>query len=95
MGEKQLLIVGIDPGTTLGYAAIDFEGNLVKVWSEKNLDMGSLISKLIRLGRPLIVAGDKEYNPEDFHDLDGRIKIKPIPEAILNIYRRIGRKYGQ
>lgn len=59
-----MLIVGIDPGTTLGYAAIDFEGNILKIGSEKNLDMGSLISKLIKVGRPLIVAGDKEYNPE-------------------------------
>jgi len=42
--EKQLLIVGIDPGTTLGYAAIDFEGNLIRVYSDKNFDLNSLIS---------------------------------------------------
>ena len=67
MGENQLLIVGVDPGTTLGYAAIDFEGHIIKIHSEKNLDIGSLISELIKLGRPLIVAGDREYNP-DFVD---------------------------
>ena len=39
-----------------------------------------------------VFSYDKEYNPEDFDDLKGRIKIKPIPEAILNIYRRIGRR---
>ncbi len=64
MGEKQLLIVGVDPGTTLGYAAIDFEGNIIKLHSEKNLDLNLLISELIKFGRPLIVAGDKEYNPD-------------------------------
>lgn len=67
MGEKQLLIVGVDPGTTLGYAVIDFEGNIVKLHSQKNMDLGMLISELIKLGRPLIVAGDKQYNP-DFVD---------------------------
>ena len=67
MGEKQLLIVGIDPGTTLGYAVIDFQGSVVKIHSEKNLDLSSLISELIKLGKPLIVASDKEYNP-DFVD---------------------------
>jgi len=64
MGGRQLLIVGVDPGTTLGYAAIDFEGNIVKVHSQKNLDLGMLISELIKLGKPLIIAADKEYNPD-------------------------------
>ena len=64
MGEKRLLIVGVDPGTTVGYAAIDFEGNLVKVHSEKDFDMGTLISDVIKLGKPLIVASDKQYNPD-------------------------------
>ena len=67
MGEKQLLIIGIDPGTTLGYAVLDFEGKIIKIHSEKNLDLGSLISELIKLGKPLIIATDKEYNP-DFVD---------------------------
>ena len=67
MGGKQLLIIGIDPGTTLGYAAIDFEGSIIKIKSEKNLDLNSLISELIKLGKPLIVASDKKKNP-DFVD---------------------------
>jgi len=64
MREKQLLIVGVDPGTTLGYAAIDFDGNVVKVDSDKNIDLNFLISSLIKLGKPLVIAGDKEHNPE-------------------------------
>ena len=64
MGEKQLLIVGIDPGTTLGYAAIDFESNIIKIHSEKNLDLNTLISELIKLGKPLIITSDKEYTPD-------------------------------
>ena len=72
MGERQLLIVGIDPGTTLGYAAIDFEGNIINLNSEKNLDLSALISSLIKLGKPLIIAGDKEYNP----DFIGKLAIK-------------------
>ena len=39
-----------------------------------------------------VFSYDKEYNPEDFDDLEGKIKIKPIPEAILNIYKKISRK---
>ncbi|MFH2028312.1 MAG: DUF460 domain-containing protein [Nanoarchaeota archaeon] len=64
MGEKQLLIVGVDPGTTMGYAVLDIECNLVEAGSGKNMDMGILISKLISLGKPLIIAGDKKKNPD-------------------------------
>ncbi len=86
MGEKQLLIVGIDPGTTLGYAAIDFEGNILKIGSEKNLDMGSLISKLIKPGKPLIVSSDKEYNPEFVNRLGVKLGARVIgPDYDLKV----------
>jgi predicted RNase H-like nuclease (RuvC/YqgF family) len=96
MGEKQLLIVGIDPGTTLGYAAIDFEGNIINLNSEKNLDLNTLISNLIKLGRPLIIAGDKEYNP-DFIDklaikLGARI-IAPDYDLKVNEKREITKSF--
>ena len=42
-----------------------------------------------------VFSYDKEYNQEDFSDLCGDIKIKPIPEAILNVYRRMVRKLGR
>ena len=67
MAKQELLIVGVDPGTTVGYAAIDFEGNVKQVGSGKDLDLGTLIPKLICLGKPLIIAGDKQKNP-DFVD---------------------------
>ena len=64
MNNQELLIVGVDPGTTVGYAAIDFEGNVIKTHSEKNLDLGALISELIIIGKPLIISGDKQKNPD-------------------------------
>ena len=86
MGEKQLLIVGVDPGTTLGYAAIDIEGNIVKIHSGKNIDMGSLISDLIKLGKPLIVASDKEYNPDFVYRLAVKIGARVIgPDYDLKV----------
>lgn len=82
MGERQLLIIGVDPGTTLGYAVIDFDGNIIKLHSEKNLDLNSLISELIELGRPLIVAGDKEYSP----DFISRLAVKVGARVICPDY---------
>ena len=67
MGEKRLLIVGVDPGITAAYAAIDLDGNLVSTYSEKNLDVSEMISHIIKLGKPLIIASDKEHS-QDFVD---------------------------
>lgn len=55
-------------------------------------DCKNEIKKLNKTITIYVFSYDKEYNPEDFADLEGKIKIKPIPEAILNVYRKIGRK---
>ena len=52
-------------------------------------------SEIKKHNKPTVVyvfSYDKEYNQEDFNDLCGEIEIKPIPEAILNVYRRMVRK---
>lgn len=97
MGEKQLLIVGIDPGTTVGYAAIDFDGNVIKTYSEKNLDSNSLISELIKLGKPLIVAGDKKYNPDFVERIAAKLGariISPGYDLKVSEKRQITKQYG-
>jgi len=84
--DKNLLIVGIDPGTTLGYAAIDFEENIIKIHSEKNLDLNSLISELIKLGKPLIVTSDKQYNPDFVNKLAVKLGARIItPDYDLKV----------
>lgn len=35
-----------------------------------------------------VFSYDHEYNTEDFHDLTIQFDVKPIPEAILNVYRK-------
>ncbi len=35
-----------------------------------------------------VFSYDNEYNVEDFEDLTFRFDVKPIPEAILNVYRK-------
>ncbi len=91
MGEKQLLIIGIDPGTTVGYAAIDFEGGVVRTHSEKNLDLNSLISELISLGKPLIIASDKEYNPDFVYRLAVKLGARVVsPDYDLKVDEKRG-----
>ena len=61
--EKKLLIVGIDPGTTLGYAILDIDGNLLELKSSKQLSFSQLISKTIEKGKILAVGCDKKNVP--------------------------------
>ncbi len=62
--EKPLLIVGIDPGTTVGYAMLDVEGRLLVTDSAKEISIGDLISKVIEKGKPILVGCDKKKTPQ-------------------------------
>lgn len=62
--EKQLLIVGIDPGATLGYAVLDLEGNPLKIASSKQLNINSLIKRILEIGKPIIAAADVSPAPQ-------------------------------
>jgi len=56
--RPRYLIVGIDPGTTIGIAAIDLNGELVKVQSSRQMTMADVIELIWSLGKPVIVASD-------------------------------------
>jgi len=57
--KDKLLVIGLDPGTTVGYAVMDIEGNLVCIGSSKNTGMSMIIDKIIPLGSVLLVGTDK------------------------------------
>ena len=76
----KLLIAGIDPGTTVGYALIDLNGNAVSIGSEKHLDLNALIAKIVKIGRVLVVGTDKGKLPsfvEKFANALGSRIVKP------------------
>jgi predicted RNase H-like nuclease (RuvC/YqgF family) len=62
-GRPRYLIVGIDPGTTIGIAAIDLDGALVHLISSRQMTMSDVIEELFRVGKPLIVASDVAQMP--------------------------------
>lgn len=57
------LIVGIDPGTTVGIAALDLEGDLVSLSSSRALGQAEIISAILSVGRPVLIATDKAEMP--------------------------------
>ena len=63
MESRQLLVIGIDPGTTLGYAVLDIKGNLIKTDSSRVDNFNSLIRLIVDMGKPVIVGCDKKNPP--------------------------------
>jgi predicted RNase H-like nuclease (RuvC/YqgF family) len=61
--KSKYLIIGIDPGTTVGVAALDLDGNLVYLASTRLSSAPALIREIANLGKPLIVASDKSEMP--------------------------------
>ncbi|MGQ9515441.1 MAG: DUF460 domain-containing protein [Thermoproteota archaeon] len=60
---KPRLIVGVDPGTTLGLAALDFNGQLILLTSGKNFSKSKILGTLLRIGNTAIIASDRAVPP--------------------------------
>ncbi len=57
------LIAGIDPGTTVGWAVLNLKGDLVAVGSQKEFDLDSLVARLTKHGRTIVIGSDKSKIP--------------------------------
>ncbi len=86
MDGKKLLIVGVDPGITTGYAVLDIEGNLLHLDSSKQLDLNLLISKTICFGKVVLVGTDKAKVPSLVESFATKLGAKVAsPEEDLKI----------
>ena len=56
--RPRYLIVGIDPGTTIGIAALDLNGELLKLQSSRQMTMADVIELIWSIGKPVIIASD-------------------------------------
>ena len=97
MEEKKLLIVGIDPGTTTGYAVLNIEGNQICLNSSKQLDLNKIISETIKFGKVVLVGTDKLKVPklvEAFATKLGARIISPKEDLKVDEKRRITDKFN-
>jgi predicted RNase H-like nuclease (RuvC/YqgF family) len=91
-----LLIIGVDPGTTLGYAIITDKGEFLTSGSGKEFGMSELISNIISFGRPLIVGCDKNPPPWFAESLSVKLGAKlfyPKEDLRVNEKREMVRQY--
>lgn len=57
------LIVGIDPGTSVGMAVLDVDGNILGVESRRNITLDETITALSKYGKTTVIASDKAIAP--------------------------------
>lgn len=61
---KNPIIVGFDPGLTVGLAILDLNGNLLFLDSFKEISKSEIITKIMELGRAILIATDVENPPK-------------------------------
>ncbi len=75
---RKFLIVGFDPGTTVGVSIIDFYGNVVDVFSFRNVSISDVIVKILDYGFPVIVSTDKKSIPKNVKFLSSKLNLKIV-----------------
>lgn len=69
--RPRYLIVGIDPGTTTGIGAVDLDGEVVEIYSSRQMGTAEVIEHITGIGKPLIIASD----------------VQPMPDAVEKVRR--------
>lgn len=62
--EKRYIIVGIDPGTTVGIAVLALDGSLIALRSSKDLSIDGIVETIVEYGVPALIATDVETLPQ-------------------------------
>ncbi|MBI2112772.1 DUF460 domain-containing protein [Candidatus Woesearchaeota archaeon] len=88
---KPLGIIGVDPGTTAAYAILDLNGNLIKINSNKEFSLSSVISEVISVCQPIIVSTDKAKTPSFVSDFATKLGCSLVhpPEDLKREEKRI------
>jgi uncharacterized protein len=61
--QKKLLIVGVDPGTTIGITLMDIKGRIIRTMSRRDYGVPETISTIAGTGIPLCIGTDKAKIP--------------------------------
>ncbi|MEM0000207.1 MAG: DUF460 domain-containing protein [Desulfurococcaceae archaeon] len=62
--HRRVVILGLDPGISVGVAVLDFDGRPLLVRSYKNPDREQILAEVFSVGKPVIVTVDVAKPPE-------------------------------
>lgn len=61
--SRDALIVGVDPGNTSAVAALNLEGDLKLLKSQKEFNRAEIIQEIVETGKPVVIATDRSEMP--------------------------------
>ncbi|MBZ9571480.1 DUF460 domain-containing protein [Methanobrevibacter sp. TMH8] len=73
---KTPIIVGFDPGLTVGLAILDLNGNLLFLKSFKEIPKSEIITTLMEYGKTILIAADVENPPKAVKKLASSLNAK-------------------
>lgn len=83
------MIVGIDPGSTSAVAAVDLDGEIEFLESGKNFPPSEIIERIVKVGRPVVIASDKGKTPSTVEDISSSLGTELFePEEDLDSERK-------
>lgn len=91
------VVVGIDPGTTIGLAILDLRGNPLHISSKKGADDFWIFQTIRSYGVPIIVATDKSSIPSRVGKISARFGAKlraPKEDVRVSVKDEIAHRFS-
>jgi hypothetical protein len=91
------LIVGVDPGTTVGLAFLDIDGKILDVKSFRNISIDGVITEIASVGSATVVASDKARAPPFVSKLSGILGARlfsPDKDLLVTKKRELASGWG-
>lgn len=86
---KKPLIVGIDPGNTSAIAALNLDGELELLESQREFGREEIIQRLVDTGYPLVITSDRSEMPSTVDKIASSLGTERfIPENDLSRQRK-------
>jgi len=86
---KKALIIGIDPGSTSAVAALDLDGKIQLLESGKNFPPSEIIERIVKVGKPVVIASDKGKTPSTVENIRTSLGAKIFePDQDLDSQRK-------
>ncbi len=86
MMVRRHIIVGIDPGTTVGLAMLNLHGEICALHSSKNMSIDDIVERIISEGLPAIIATDVETLPQTVEKVSASFEARlHVPQDSISL----------
>lgn len=95
---RDALIVAVDPGITTGMAILNAYGNVLDIYSKRDMTKAEIINRILKFGNPVVISCDVSTTPRSIEKIatklgctvyspDTSLSIKEKKELTKDYYR--------